>query len=82
LFRYRARNYPESLSADEWAQWEEWRQSRLRDPAAGAPLVLDDYLKLISKMLANPSLQAGERAILLDLEDYSRELAQPMGCPA
>ena len=43
LFRYRARNYPRSLSATERDEWQNWRQRRLRDPAAGAPLVFEQY---------------------------------------
>lgn len=31
LFRYRARNYKETLSVDELAQWEKFRQHRLTD---------------------------------------------------
>ena len=30
LFRYRARNYPESLSYDERKQWEKFRLNRLQ----------------------------------------------------
>ncbi len=81
LFRYRARNYPESLSADEWEQWEEWRRARLTDPAAGAALVLDQYQELVGEMLARPHLTPEERDILLALEDYGREIVQQMGGP-
>jgi exodeoxyribonuclease-1 len=36
LFRYRARNFPDSLSSEEHARWEEWRAARLLDGAGGA----------------------------------------------
>jgi exodeoxyribonuclease-1 len=35
LFRYRARNYPETLSADEQAQWLEHCRARLLDGESG-----------------------------------------------
>lgn len=31
LFRYRARNYPELLNAEEQQRWQRWRQKRLED---------------------------------------------------
>ncbi|MCY4181915.1 MAG: exodeoxyribonuclease I [Gammaproteobacteria bacterium] len=34
LFRYRARNYPDTLSAEEQERWREFRHGRLTDPAA------------------------------------------------
>ena len=40
LFRYRARNFPDSLSSEEREQWEEHRFNYLTDPAAGASITL------------------------------------------
>ncbi|MEQ8409722.1 MAG: exodeoxyribonuclease I [Gammaproteobacteria bacterium] len=34
LFRYRARNYPETLSSDEASRWQEFRLGRLQDAEA------------------------------------------------
>ncbi len=82
LFRYRARNYPGSLSHDEWIQWEAWRQLRLTDPNAGASLVLDQFLALLGEMLARPQTSKEKRAILLALEEYGRDIAKPMAAPA
>src|SRR5690606_40013239 len=35
LFRYRARNYPETLSGEEAERWEQYRYYRLTDPKIG-----------------------------------------------
>lgn len=43
LFRYRARNYPDTLTAEESLRWEADRLRRLTDPTAGAGLVLQEY---------------------------------------
>ncbi len=36
LFRYRARNYPETLNTEEEARWRDFRRARLQDPDAVA----------------------------------------------
>jgi exodeoxyribonuclease-1 len=36
VFRYRARNFPETLSSEEMQRWEDHRSSRLLDGDAGA----------------------------------------------
>lgn len=36
FFRYRARNYPDTLSAEELARWDRFRAARLADPEAQA----------------------------------------------
>lgn len=43
LFRYRARNWPETLDAEESERWEADRLSRLREPAVDGPLGADAF---------------------------------------
>ena len=43
LFRYRARNFPSSLSAAESLRWEEFCRQRLSDPEFGAPNTLTQF---------------------------------------
>ncbi len=43
LFRYRARNWPETLSAEERDEWDAWRLTRLTDPQGGGSIQLDQY---------------------------------------
>lgn len=74
LFRYRARNYPQSLSAAERADWEDWRRRRLQDPEAGATLVYTQYMEFIEQKLAEPGLPDREREILQALQVYGRQL--------
>jgi exodeoxyribonuclease-1 len=71
LFRYRARNFPESLSAEEQAQWEEFRFQYLTDPEAGASICMDDYLARIEELQAKPESGAAQQEILQRLLDYS-----------
>lgn len=43
LFRYRARNWPQSLTQDEREAWDSFRLTRLTDPDGGGSLTIDQY---------------------------------------
>ncbi|SDJ84629.1 exodeoxyribonuclease I [Microbulbifer yueqingensis] len=62
LFRLRARNFPQTLSAEEQQRWEEWRYRRLTDPAAGASITLEAYFGEIAGLREHYP----EKASLLD----------------
>ncbi len=47
LFRYRARNYPQTLSSDEVSRWQQFCSSRLLDGDAGSSLTLDQFQQLM-----------------------------------
>ena len=70
LFRYRARNWPDTLSADEKARWERFRRERLTDPLADAGITLDDYRSRLAQMMVDPGLGERERSILSELADW------------
>lgn len=74
LFRYRARNFPESLNDDEIAAWEEHRVARLLDGAANARTV-DMYFNEIDQLSESADEDAEE--ILGALYDYA-ELVVPV----
>jgi exodeoxyribonuclease-1 len=72
LFRYRARNFPQTLSAEESAHWEEHRAARLFEGAGGARTIeqLMGEIDVLSET-------ADERAeeILGALYDYAESIA-------
>ncbi len=72
LFRYRARNFPETLSADEQALWEQTRAARLFDGAGGARTIEQLFGEIDAL-----SETADERAeeILGQLYDYAEAIA-------
>ncbi|WP_449431353.1 exodeoxyribonuclease I [Pseudomonas putida] len=43
LFRYRARNFPQTLNVEEQQRWHAFCQQRLSDPRLGAPNTLGDF---------------------------------------
>lgn len=74
LFRYRARNFPASLSAQERALWEEYRFQRLTEPEAGASLCMEDFHAEVEGLLAQPDLAPPKREVLAQLLEYADEL--------
>jgi exodeoxyribonuclease-1 len=74
LFRYRARNFPESLSAEERVQWRNFCRARLTDPAFGGGLLIDQYRRLLDEREAEAGDDAAQRALLQQLRAYGDEL--------
>ena len=72
LWRYRARNFPQSLSADEQARWDAHRSARLFDGEGGA-LSIDLLFEELDR-LAETADERGE-AILGALYDYAELIA-------
>ncbi len=74
LFRYRARNYPETLSSEERSLWEEYRFARLTEPEAGASICMDEFHTLIETLQGDEHLTAEKRAVLEQLLEYGDSL--------
>ncbi|WP_373976420.1 exodeoxyribonuclease I [Chitinibacter sp. SCUT-21] len=79
FFRYRARNFPHTLSEEETMRWEQWRSARLFDGAAGA-LTLEAYSEEIDRLAESIGDEGNEdsarsEAILAALYDYAEMIA-------
>ena len=74
LFRYRARNFPQTLNADELADWQIYRKQRLMDNNGGGSIVLDAYKLKINELLADKSITQEKQAVLKDLMKYADQL--------
>jgi exodeoxyribonuclease-1 len=74
LFRYRARNWPESLGRQERLRWEEYRRERLTEPGAGASIILEDYRRQLSRLVIDTTLSPAQRAVVDALLDWPGEL--------
>lgn len=72
LFRYRARNFPDSLSAEENQQWEAHRAARLFDGAGGARSI-EMLFSEIDQLSETADEQ--EQEILGNLYDYAELIA-------
>lgn len=78
LFRYRARNFPQTLLADEHTQWREFRQQRLLQDSARAGLRLDDYRTMLRHLRDQPELGAHQQQILQALESYGEMISSTL----
>jgi len=76
LFRYRARNYPDTLNVDEKAEWKEYRQHRLTNPDGGASITLSDYFDRIEQQRKVHADNPGKQDVLTELERYGQNLEQ------
>ncbi|HSV68882.1 MAG TPA: exodeoxyribonuclease I [Methylibium sp.] len=76
LLRYRARNFPATLSEAERQQWHEHRVHRLHEGAGGG-LTLEAYFARIDALVESLGEADDERAhaILESLVDYATEIA-------
>jgi len=70
LFRYRARNWPETLSAEEAQQWENFRRHRLQDPDGGGSITLTEYYQRIALLRNERDGDADALRILDAMDDW------------
>ncbi|MBP5075498.1 exodeoxyribonuclease I [Pseudomonas chlororaphis] len=77
LFRYRARNFPDTLNGEEQERWKTFCQQRLCDPQWGAPNTLESFNQAAAELLA--SATSVQRQVLDEWQDYSRSLALRFG---
>ena len=73
LFRYRARNWPESLTADEQEQWQQYRQQRLTDETNSKILTFPKFFKAI-EACRESELSNEQSLVLARLEEYAKHL--------
>jgi len=73
LFRYRARNFPETLDDDEREQWNEYRHQRLTDPSLG-PRTYNQYKAEIAELQDGPETTGDQLVILEDLIEYGKSV--------
>jgi exodeoxyribonuclease-1 len=74
VFRFRARNHPETLSDDERARWQAHRAARLHDGADGA-LTLAAYAERIDALQEAHADDERAQEILGALVDYAESIA-------
>ena len=74
LFRYRARNWPETLSAAEADRWETFCDNRLHRSGPLGELTLTRYFECIASLRTAP-LAEGKQAILDHLQAWGEQLS-------
>ncbi len=74
LFRYRARNFPASLSTEELQRWREFCRWRLTSPEAQSSLTLMEFDLRIKTLSEAESTSAEQRLLLQQLAAYGKQL--------
>ena len=69
LFRYRARNWPETLNTDELNRWEEFRRRRIDSATNLTAITRENYFATIAALRLDPA-SAGKQALLDALEAW------------
>jgi exodeoxyribonuclease I len=76
LFRYRARNFPQTLNADELADWQLYRQQRFTQKDGGGSLTLQDFNQKVNELVGSNNLTADKIALLQELQAYVESITQ------
>lgn len=74
LFRYRARNFPASLTPDEQARWKAFCQWRLTNKEAQSSLTLPEFYARLAQLAADASLSEQQQLLLRNLQAYADAL--------
>ena len=72
LFRYRARNFPQTLNVQERERWQHFCQQRLSDPSMGAPNTLQGFEQALQS--AWQQADAPQRELLGQWRAYAQSL--------
>lgn len=73
LFRYRARNWPETLNEEEQAQWQDYRQQRLTSDGSDKILTLSRFQEAI-EACRERELTDEQKTVLSQLEQYALQV--------
>ena len=77
LFRYRARNFPQTLSAEDRQQWQLFCRQRLLDASLGAPNTLESFRQGLVE--AGQSISPAQQRLLMEWREYAEQLEQRIG---
>ena len=74
LFRYRARNWPQTLSLDEQARWRDYLQQRLAPESGLSEYDLENYPALLAQLRVQHAADPQALALFDALADWHREV--------
>ena len=75
LFRYRARNWPDTLDVEARLRWDGYRRRRLHADGGLSEHTFQTYFDDITRLRAESAGDAARQALLDRLEDWGRGLA-------
>jgi exodeoxyribonuclease-1 len=75
LFRYRARNFPESLNTEEEKIWKEFCKNKLLGEQETSSISLEDYSSKLVELRESYSGQSDKLELIDDMETYGKSLS-------
>lgn len=84
LFRYRARNFPESLTSAESCRWNQFCLQRITQYHSDGALTLEQLLQSVDELRTQEELSTAQLQLMEKLVMYSKELVNrlDMSCVA
>ena len=79
LFRYRARNWPETLSAEEHVRWDEYRRLRLRGDGRLSEYTFASFDTELAELRAAHAHDDGKLALLEQLDAWRQRIDASLG---
>lgn len=73
LFRYKARNFRETLTSEEQEQWERYRYQRLTDNKLSS-ISFQEYFDKLSELAQDPSTSNRQLSMIEDLKYYGESI--------
>ncbi len=74
LFRYRARNFPDTLSEEEMVDWDAYRYQRLTGGIDPAILTFERYFRIIDDLVASGRLTPSQVEMMTELRWYGESI--------
>jgi exodeoxyribonuclease-1 len=74
FFRYKARNYPFSLNADEQIKWQNYRKEKLMDGFDSPNLTSDEFTMELENLAHEHGDDADKMAVLQSRVDYVQQM--------
>ena len=73
LFRFRARNYPDTLTDAEQKAWNKYRKNKLTKKECGSSITIDVYSNKIDALLNDNEL-SNQHDLLNELKTYGEHI--------
>ena len=78
LFRYRARNWPDSLNEEEQQRWQRFCQHRILDQDGGGTIHYKEYLSQIETLAQTHAGNPDKLGVLQQLAEYGESLTSQL----
>ena len=78
LFRYRARNFPDTLSDDEKTRWQMHRKTMLTTELGDGRLTLTAYFERLDELIAEQTWTEEQHALFEHLIEYGESIADSL----